>query len=195
MAGNTKDASLIINKYLDNPDLLHEPHINTLTSFYSSCWFIGGFEESALMWTSYSKAGGIAVRIKFSDFKNILIKHFHTKDDVSESVLKIHSGMINYVDYDADFQEWNDKILARVPLPFFKQHYYKQESEYRVLIEKNPVLADIFFNRIHLVFKDLQEYDIILHPASWLDELNKIKEIIPKDKRVKVNFSRLRFSK
>lgn len=191
----TEQVPEILQHYLGQPTLLHKPHIDTLTSFYSSCWFVGNYDESSLMWSSYSKPGGVAVRIGISDFKKQLVEYFESRALVSEGIKKVFCGLIDYVDHDADFEEWNNKIKNGVPLAFFKQHHFKEEREFRILLERKTSKQDVNFKRIHPIFGNLKNYEIILHPSSRQNEFAALKEIIPIDKGIKLNFSRLRFNK
>ena len=101
-----------------------------------SCWFIGDFKESALMWRSYSDEGGIAVRINFGHFKERIKSYFYIKNKYEpfEGVQTINAGKVKYSEYYFD-KKWISDIQKGTPIGFFKHYSYQQENEYRILIQ------------------------------------------------------------
>jgi hypothetical protein len=176
--------------YCENPKILSAPHFETQNCHYASCWFVGDSVESALMWASYSQPGGIAVRIRYLDFKAIVEKYFTINRDAlnSEGVTNLYSGLIEYIDYN-DQKKWSELLATGLPLPFFKQHFYKQENEFRLMLVKSNTQQH-FTNLIKLI-DDISKFTIILHPCSTHLDLLKVKGMIPNPTYVHINLSEM----
>ncbi|MBT1702298.1 hypothetical protein [Chryseosolibacter indicus] len=176
--------------YCENPKIFSQPRFEIQSSHCASCWFVGDSVESALMWASYSQPGGIAVRIRYSDFKAIVQNYFTTNSYslASQGVTNVYSGLIEYVDFD-DQEKWSQLSDTGVPLAFFKQHFYKQENEYRLMIVKKD--AQQPFNNLIRLIDDITKFTIILHPSSTHLDLLKVKGMIPNPTYVHISLSRM----
>lgn len=188
------EVSKILYHYIDNQKEILKKQTEIQLKYYASCWFASGLDESSLMWTSYSEPGGIAVRMKYSDFRANLKKYFKTIDLKTSGIKEIKYGLLNYINQDVDYVKWSELIKKGVPLPFFKQHHFKQEKEFRIVLEKEDGVAMKDFRYIYDFFSNFIEYDIILHPASGPEELEYIKSRVSPDKKTRVNLSNMSFN-
>lgn len=191
-----KELTKKIMEYGENMSQFIKPHLEFHRQHYSSCWFVGDCFESALMWTAYSKPGGVAVRIKFSDFKTSIQKYFENQfadPFLSTGIQEIFAGLITYKDYN-DATEWFKDIKAGIPRPFFKQHFYRQENEFRILIKRQDNFSDSDFNRLHQIVDGIQT-DIILHPTATPDDLQKMKSKVADKKHLRIRLSDMDFNR
>ena len=188
------EVSKILYHFIDNQKEIINEHTETQLKHYATCWFASGLDESSLMWTSYSEPGGIAVRIPYTEFRNNLKHYFNSIDLKASGIKNIKYGLMHYIDQEVDYVKWADLIKKGVPLPFFKQHYFKQEREFRVMLEREDNFPQKDFRTTHKVFSSLTNYNIILHPVSGMDELEYIKSRIPSDMSIKVKLSNMSFN-
>ena len=167
-------------------DELKEIHNSNQRRIYASCWFIGDLQESAMMWSSYSEKGGVAVRIAFQDFKQIMSYHFNTLGSNLKSEIKyVQAGKIKYRNF-VNIKRY-EEFQNGTPASFFKHHSFKGENEYRIVIEryqeellsfeKNQQFDQMLFSR---------HFEFILHPSARDSDYNSLKS--------KLNGQRINYS-
>ncbi len=194
------DRKIISAKLFDcceNMSQFIPPHSEYKQLHYSSCWFVGDHVESALMWASYSQPGGIAVRIKFSDFKNAVVKYYDnlfSDPFIISGIEDIFAGLVIYKDYN-DGENWLKDINAGVPRPFFKQHFYKQENEFRIVIKRLEGYSNTDFKRLHNIISEETHCDIILHPASLPSDLFNMKSKMANSRTRRLSLSEMDFNR
>jgi hypothetical protein len=161
-------------------------------SNFANCWFIAEeYSESVAMWNLYSSPNSVAIKIKYSDFKNKLLKNGFT---ASENTLEIVCAPIKYVNFSNPYSE----ELNLIDSVFLKDLSFQYENEFRIIIKKEfkkiPVeyhpeiyrkksekLHQIFepFG-INLIINQFEDYnfEIVFHPKSqdWIKK--DIKKII-----------------
>jgi len=184
----------IIKEQLQNLPNIIENHILLQQRTYASCWFVSNnIEEDFLMWKSYSKVGGFAIKIKYSEFKNILNHSLELEDnkhflDTSHTKL-IKGGIIRYHNF-MHGGDWIEGIKS-VPLPFFKHSSYKNEKEFRLCVEQITPSNEL--NKV--TFYDSMLWDkceIILHPSTTITEYEKYKALLKKHKlNIRPRFSNI----
>ncbi|MBE9469467.1 MAG: DUF2971 domain-containing protein [Bacteroidetes bacterium] len=138
-----------------------------------NCWYIGD-SESNLMWASYSKGKGIAIKTK--------------KEKLYESLKKskenIWPSKVRYIDYDKDSWFGNDypySLNFIAPL-IHKKNEYKDENEFRLIIHKEEIIHNPDYwekqpnNKGILVNIDISKLidKVILSPDINIDNKNKV---------------------
>ena len=169
---------------------------------FASCWFIGSENsESVAMWNIYSKPNDVAIKIKYSDFKENLNKHGFL---VSNTEMNIVCKPIEYIDFQSPKSLISSNMEDSV---FMKDNSFNHEKEFRLVIKEEYREIDKFIfddiickksqEKIHnerenypniiLELSNFNKYnlEIVHHPKSqnWAKE--NIKEIL---KLSKVNF-------
>lgn len=191
---DSKEFKKIIMNNIHNLNDFVRPHIEFQNRHYASCWFVGDHIESSLMWSSYSqKGGGIAVRLRFLDFRKAIQKFFRELNKVNTGIKGVYAGLVKYMNYN-DGETWISEINKRVPLPFFKQHFYKQENEFRIIVEENEKKDFTPFQSLNKVFTEDIRFRIILHPSAGPDELREIKSKVQGNKLLRVSLSGMDFN-
>lgn len=114
------------NKILNTPEKYNDAVQEMRKKSFASCWY-HSMSESSLMWKGYTENGkGIAIQ---SNVSNIIEKF-------RDNELKGYYGFINYnptrFSLELNF-EWN----------FYKNVKYKNENEFRFLVEDNNIDKDI----------------------------------------------------
>jgi hypothetical protein len=161
-------------------------------SNFANCWFIAEeYSESVAMWNLYSSPNSVAIKIKYSDFKNKLLKNGFT---AYENSLEIVCAPIKYVNFSNPYSEEFNLIDS----VFLKDLSFQYENEFRIIIKKEfkkiPVeyhpeiyrkksekLHQIFepFG-INLIINQFEDYnfEIVFHPKSqdWIKK--DIKKIV-----------------
>jgi hypothetical protein len=185
-----------LNRKIIEFEVIQKEHINRQRSILCNCWFIGDLgEESALMWNSYSIKGGLAIRIRFKEFKFLLENYFYNnkqKVDPIENVKTIKAGKVIYRRFNME-NDWISDIEKGIPLSFFKHSSYKNENEYRIIIETDEVGHN---GKSLNVFHSLswEWFDVILHPSSTRLEMNAFKKLVSTyNINPKISFSKLSY--
>jgi hypothetical protein len=178
--------------YCENLGQFLKPHTENQEKHCASCWFVGDHVESALMWACYSQPGGIAVNIRFADFKNMVQKSFSDLNvNLSSFGIKdTYSGLIEYKDYNYH-EDWLNSIDSGVPLPFFKQHFFKQENEYRLVLHRESSNSNQNSKNLIKVIDDISKFHIILHPTSNHLDLDRLKKRIINKNLIRIDLSEM----
>lgn len=102
---------------------------------FASCWVIGKKQtESVAMWNLYSDPKSIAIRIKYSDFKNNILKNGYKTDGVEQELI---CSSVNYI----DFQDNNKIFELKSNLSdtvFIKDISFNHENEFRIVAKETP---------------------------------------------------------
>lgn len=102
---------------------------------FASCWVIGKKQtESVAMWNLYSDSKSIAIRIKYSDFKNNILKNGYKTIGVEKELI---CSPVNYI----DFQDNNKIFELKSNLSnsaFIKDVSFKHENEFRIIAKEVP---------------------------------------------------------
>ena len=167
---------------------------------FANCWVLSdNSSESVAMWNLYSKPNSIAIKIKYSDFKekfsNVEVINYGLKEEVICSP-------VNYIDFH------NDEIILKLlqenkidPI-FMKDISFSHEKEFRIVLkEKAREIPPINFKEnisrkhiemlhnsmynypgkpIELDDFDDYKFEIIHHPKSETWAKENINEIIKK---------------
>jgi len=164
---------------------------------FASCWFITtSLQEEYLMWQSYSKPGGAAIRMNFKEFKRIVDyagrypenDHLFNPDFIKYQKM----GFIKYPEY-LD-QEWLNMVKSGTPLSFFKHPSYQREKEFRLCIETKEGVDFAGRNKLYFFNVGLSDaFHVILHPSSSVTEYERMTALL-KDLRLsgKVFYSDLK---
>lgn len=98
-----------------------------------------------------------------------------------EEIVKIISGKVKHKRFYFE-SEWLDYIKKGIPLPFFKHISYKDEQEYRLIIQKISPEAGEKITHIyllaHLILISLKLY-FILAPQLKMQKFLKIFQPFP----------------
>lgn len=179
----------LMNKIDDELKLIQEFN-------FANCWVIGNNDsESVAMWNLYSRPNSIALKIKYKDFKRLLIENGVGNHD---SKLEIICGPVQYLDFQNIAPEnFKEKINDSV---FIKDISFEHENEYRIIareetrerpeINYKPNISRKNIERLHnevwnyhginLELLNFNEYnfEIIYHPKSQDWAKKNIEEII-----------------
>lgn len=163
-------------------------------SNFANCWFIAEeYSESVAMWNLYSSPNSVAIKIKYSDFKNKLLKNGFTGYGNSFQVV---CGPIKY----ENFSNPNVEEIKLIDSVFLKDLSFQHENEFRLIIkkefEKIPVEYHPKIPRkesenlhrinepfgINLKINQFEDYnlEIVFHPKSqdWIKkDIKKIVEL------------------
>ncbi|ARV13704.1 hypothetical protein [Polaribacter sp. SA4-12] len=98
---------------------------------FASCWFIGSEKsESVAMWNIYSKPNDVAIKIKYSDFKENLSKYGFLGSNIEMNIV---CKPIEYI----DFQSPNSLISSNMEdSVFMKDNSFNHEKEFRLVIKE-----------------------------------------------------------
>lgn len=176
----------ILNEKISSFSSILDSHREDQQKTLVSCWFLGDAIESALMWNSYSEQGGIAVYIPFEHFKRYCSTFFElsSKYNVLNNITKVTAGLVKYHHYYLT-NEWLEEIKKGIPLAFFKHISYKNENEYRIIMETDDINAE----QKHGLFPLIDHFQIILHPSATNKDMEEMRKRV--NKRVHVKFSEL----
>lgn len=161
---------------LKNIEKIEKEHQLNQENIFTSCWFIGDKSESALMWSSYSEPKGIAIRIRFDKFKELIQSYFSNPMNTSNELLKnIYAGKVKYQDF-SKYVEWMSELKSGRPLAFFKHKSFNQENEYRILVDLTKM--NLGFKKSHKIINPIFFEDIvfILHPSSNHNDLEHFRK-------------------
>lgn len=178
---------------LNNIENIEKEHQLNQERTFTSCWFTGDKSESALMWSSYSEPKGIAIRIKFDKFRELIKSYFSNSLNIfGELHENIYAGKVKYQDFTKYF-EWMSELKSGRPLAFFKHESYIQENEYRIVVDLTKVKLGFnnslkFFNPIF--FDDIE---FILHPSSNHNDLEHFRNRFRLPSSQVIKFSNLTF--
>ena len=163
-------------------------------SNFANCWFMANdYSESVAMWNLYSNPNSLAIKIKYSDFKNIISEKglLSYYEDI-----EIICSPIKYVDFTFPKIE-ETELLESV---FIKDISFNHEKEFRIILKKEfekipPVEYHPLIHRkksekshaalhdkigMELDFIDFEKfpYELIFHPKSqdWVKQ--NIKDIL-----------------
>ncbi|MCF8465463.1 MAG: hypothetical protein K9G41_11515 [Flavobacteriales bacterium] len=158
----------IVKETVDKHSEMHAKHRQYQSETRCSCWFVGGEEESALMWKTYSEEGGIAVRIRADNF----IGKFETLSKVGKDMKidlgidRIYFGLVEYHHYQLD-EDWIHRFKNGVPLAFFKHNSFKYENEFRLIYHASGE------NLIQEIspFGLLTDFTVVLHPNTSAEQM------------------------
>lgn len=167
-------------------------------SNFANCWFMANdYSESVAMWNLYSNPNSLAIKIKYSDFKNIISEKglLSYYDD-----LEILCSPIKYVDFI------NPNIIETelIDSVFIKDISFNHEKEFRIILKKefNKIPPVEYHPSIHrkkseklhanlydeigmeLDFIDFEKFpfELIFHPKSqeWVKQ--NVKNILKSTK-------------
>lgn len=184
------ELSALVKHHVENMNDFIQPQFNFQSKHYASCWFVGDHIESALMWSAYSEPNGIAVRIKYKDFKDLIENYFSDTKKSTLGIEECYAGLIDYCDYN-DPDDWLAKIEKKENPIFFKQQFYKDEREFRFVIKRYENFPLEVFNQKHKIFEDNSKFNIILHPTSGPDDIGKFQSKLKGDLRFRVSMSEM----
>lgn len=140
-----------------------------------SCWFVSDKSESALMWNCYSNESGIAIRIKFRDFKERLIRYIELLKKYDGIDLDMTLGLMKYRPHHVE-ESFLKEVSSGIPLHFYKHISFQHEREYRMSINSHgPKDGTVVKHNILLLANSIGGFEIILHPSTWVDEYPKLK--------------------
>jgi len=163
-------------------------------SNFANCWVIGeNSSESVAMWNLYSKPNSLAIKIKYSDFKKLLIEKGLNSFDTSREVI---CSPINYIDFqNPDFSSFQNQDSV-----FTKDISFNHENEFRIIVKEKireiPAINykpnihrknieklhngmwDYFGVELKLFDFTSFDFEIIHHPKSQDWAKKNIKEII-----------------
>jgi hypothetical protein len=98
---------------------------------FASCWFIGSEKsESVAMWNIYSKPNDVAIKIKYSDFKENLSKYGFLGSNIEMNIV---CKPIEYIDFQSSNSLINSNIEDSV---FMKDNSFNHEKEFRIVIKE-----------------------------------------------------------
>lgn len=186
------ELSALVQHHVENMNDFVQPQFDFQCKHYASCWFVGDHIESALMWSAYSEPNGIAIRIKYKDFKELTEEYFNEIQKSTLGIEQCYAGLIDYCDYN-DPDDWLAKIENEENPIFFKQQFFKDEREFRFVIKRYEKFPREAFNQKHKMFKDNSKFNIILHPASGPDEITKFQSKLTENLRFRVSMSEMSF--
>ncbi len=121
----TKPTAKLIDEYASSINLNNgtKPHSQELREIvngvYINCWCIG-HHEVIHMWKIYSKANGIAIKVDYDTLNDSIFDEY-----------QILPGIINYVDRENDYVDYQNNLLQPYTI---KGHEYKYENEFRLII-------------------------------------------------------------
>lgn len=102
---------------------------------FASCWVIGKKQtESVAMWNLYSDPKSIAIRIKYSDFKNNLLENGYRTDGVEKELI---CSSVNYIDFQ-DSSKISELKFNLTDSVFLKDISFKHENEFRIVAKETP---------------------------------------------------------
>ncbi len=163
-------------------------------SNFANCWFMANdYSESVAMWNLYSNPNSLAIKIKYSDFKNIISEKglLSYYEDI-----EIVCSPIKYVDFISPKIE-ETELLDSV---FIKDISFNHEKEFRIILKKefekippveyHPSIHRKKSEKLHadlhdkigmeLDFIDFEKfpYELIFHPKSpeWVKQ--NVKKIL-----------------
>ena len=187
------ELSALVKHHVENMNDFVKPQLDFQSKHYSSCWFVGDYIESALMWSAYSEPNGIAIRIKYSDFKDAIETYFEKHTKATIGIEECQSGLITYADFN-DSDDWLAQLeQGRNPV-FYKQRFYKEEKEFRFVLKRYESYPFEAFTQKHKIFHENSKFQIILHPSSGPDEMEKIRAKFPEDLKYRIEMSEMSFS-
>ncbi len=178
------EVSNLIAEFSANYEQINADHRKKQSKTYTNCWFIGDYEESALMWRSYSAPEGIAVCIPFKEFKEVMNRFFTYWSE--KYTFRVTAGSVKYSQF-YNSEEWYEEVKSGVPLAFFKHSSYKSENEYRIVVESDEVDFDQNMN----IFVLFNHFHVILHPSSLFSDMEHFRK---KKRGLLVRFSDLSYN-
>lgn len=163
-------------------------------SNFANCWFMANdYSESVAMWNLYSNPNSLAIKIKYSDFKSILLEKGLLGYDKE---IEIICSPIKYVDFiNPNFDK--TELMESV---FIKDISFKHENEFRIIIkqkfeeippvEYHPLIHrktseknhsnffDNFGIELNLIDFEKFKFELIFHPKSqdWVKQ--NVKDIL-----------------
>jgi|GEM_PF-1367688 len=167
---------------------------------FANCWFYepDGNVESVAMWNLYSSPNGVAIRIKYEDFKNRLLEFGVQLDRGAEKIILsrvIYSNFQNPASVKESERDSFDSI-------FVKDECFKHESEFRIIaIQKPSKIPEIQHKKgiskrtmtklhndrfnylgINMFLKNFKDYpfEIIFHPKSDDWAVDDLEDLISK---------------
>ena len=162
-------------------------------SHFANCWNISeNTSESVAMWNLYSKPNSLAIKIKYSEFKKILLEKGLINFDANSEVI---CSPIQYIDFQSPERATFESV-------FTKDISFKHENEFRIIFKEKlrekpsinykPNLHRKKIEKFHhehwnysgveLSFIDFESYnfEIVHHPKSqdWakvnIEEITKL---------------------
>jgi len=164
---------------------------------FANCWVIGGKNiESTAMWNLYSKPNSIAIRIKYSDFKDKFSNEtFENFGNIDELIC----SPVNYLDFQNEKSIFKNKAVDPV---LIKDISFEHEKEFRIVLKEKhrkipPINYKEHISRKHIekVHNSIYDYpghqiklrefesynfEIIHHPKSEQWAKDNINEVIKK---------------
>lgn len=184
------ELSALVQHHVENMNDFVKPQLDFQSKHYASCWFVGDHIESALMWSAYSEPNGIAVCIKYSDFKDAVESYFESNKKTTLGIEECCCGLIDYCDYN-DPNDWLAKLESGENPVLFKQQFYKDEKEFRFVLKRYDDFPQELFTQKHKIFEDNLKFKIILHPTSGPDEIGKFQSKLKGDLKFRVRMSEM----
>lgn len=171
---------------------------------FANCWVLGNFNsESVAMWNLYSQPNSLAIKIKYSDFKENLIKYGVNYYDESTQII---CSPITYIDFQNPSHSTIKNIINNSV--FIKDKSFEHEKEFRIVArEKVKEKPEVHYKkniykgnieRIHnemwnyvgieLILNEFENYnfEIVHHPKSQNWAKKNIEEIL---KLTGINFN------
>jgi hypothetical protein len=132
-----------------------------------NCWHMNDY-ESAAMWDLYSKAGGVAIRSRFSR----LAESFPATVPIRS--WGIRGENVRYLDYETDITagETSEGLIAHTPGFFCKRKSFEHEREYRLVISLEETEAENTGLSIPVLLEQLIERVVVSPNApKWVAEV------------------------
>lgn len=147
---------------------------------YVTCW-ITGKRESAGMWNLYSEPGGVALRITYNDFVNILNEK--STFEPGESITGIVYGLVVYKNF-VDRREVDSRDFKVKKPAFRKDESFEHEKEFRVCISvRKPFTDDRKGISQSLANFATLPIDIVIHPKSAVWQAEIIQKLVGEAER------------
>ncbi len=121
-----------------------QDELNKIQRFnFASCWVIGSKQtESAAMWNLYSDPKSLAIRIKYSDFKNNILQNGYKTTGIEKELICSPVKYLNFQDKN-NISEYTNNLLDSV---FLKDISFKHENEFRIIArEKERDIPAIYY--------------------------------------------------
>ncbi len=179
-----------------------ENEIKSVQRFtFANCWVLGNQnKESVAMWNLYSKPNSIAIKVKYSNFKDFfskekLINHGHLK--------QIICSPVEYGDFQDEFWVNNQFKSQRSIFPvFMKDISFSHEKEFRIVLHEiereipplkykenitNRRIEEIYNTTYNYPGKSIElnefdkyEFEVVFHPKTDKWAKDSIKSMIEK---------------
>ncbi|MBP6302497.1 MAG: hypothetical protein KBB37_03970 [Bacteroidia bacterium] len=101
---------------------------------FASCWVVGeNLSESAAMWNLYSNPNSVAIKIKYSDFKeNFLLEKIESGVFQKEIIC----SPVKYLDFQSE-RKLSEQDGNLTDTTFIKDSSFGHEKEFRIVMKEN----------------------------------------------------------